>query len=38
MNENQCRILITCEDCKDKINNKDSRNIIINDENLYVTL
>ena len=26
MNENQCRILITCEDCKDKINNKDSIN------------
>ena len=38
MNENQCRILITCEDCKDKINNKDSINIIINDENVYVTL
>ena len=38
MNENQCRIIFNCEDCKDKINNKDTINLIINDENLYISL
>ena len=36
MNENQCRIIFNCEDCKDKINNKDTINLIINDENFYI--
>ena len=38
MNENKCRIIFNCEDCKDKINNKDTINLIINDENIYISL
>ena len=38
MNENQCRIIFNCEDCKDKINNKDTFNLIINDESIYISL